>query len=661
MIRGAAGRAAALAAVVALRLLLTAGLPVYLTSQASHDEKLYLEQGASIAAGNWLGPYDDRTLLKGPMFPLFLAGLRKAGLSYQLVGQLLHAAVCLLLLAALRPVVPSRALRVGIFLAALFHPLSLGVQSLGRLVRDGLYVTLTLAAAACLLGWAARVGRGLRMTWLWALASGWTMGALWITREEGPWILPLAGAALLGGLLRAGQGQALKARLKTVAFSLTAGVLGWTAVVGPVLLVNKARYGFQGVVEYRSRELLSAYGALAAVRTEPFLPRVVISRAGRRLAYGVSPAFRELEPYLEGKIGQKWADISARIYPDAGGEILGGWFIHALREAVAAAGHAGSAGEALAFYERIGREIREAGRQALIPLAAASRSMNPPWHGSYARPLLKAWWKGWLVLGGLKDDVPLLPPSYGSGSDLAAAWSLTRSRPSGSGGLRRVVLFRVSASDRPVTLRIGIGERLLRAVFRPVRSGVRLGPRSPSGIQAPAGPPRSFLVDYDGDFPDAELQIWDQGRFLRSFPLAGPAAASTVGPLRFRLDGEAWDWPARHARREARQAAIRALQKAYIAGLPLVILAAAAILGRAALTSRRILDPILPLLSLGLFLAAALRVALLAWIDASSFPGIKLLYLAPAYPLLILGGGLLLAIRTRRRLSAASSEESPPG
>jgi hypothetical protein len=632
-----------------LRFLLTAGLPIYLVSQASHDDKLYLEQGSSIAAGSWLGPYDDRTLLKGPMFSLFLAGLQKAGLSYQPACQLLHAAVCLLLLVALGPLVPNRALRWGIFLAVLFHPLSFGVQSMARLVRDGLYITLTLAVAACLLGWAARVRRDKGRAWPWALGAGLALGSLWITREEGPWILPLVGAVLLAAVWKPGPGQALKARLKRVSASLAAAFMGWTVVLAPVILVNKARYGFQGVVEYQSRELLSAYGALAAVRTEPFLPRIVISRAGRRQAYEVSPAFRELAPYLEGRIGRKWADISAGIYPDAGGEILGGWFIHALREAVAAAGHAGTAREALAFYDRIGREIRAAGRLGGLPLASAPRSMNPSWHRSYAPSLFKAWWKGWVVLCGLKDEEPLLPPSRGSGSDLAKAWSQTRTRPTGSGGLRRVVLFRVSASDRPVTLRIGSGERLIRASFRPVRAGARLGPGSLSGIQVPAGPPRGFIADFNGDFADAALLILDEGRLLQSFPLDGSAVAATTGPLRFRIDGEAWDWPSRQARREARQAAIRALQKAYVAGLALLALIATAILGWTALARRRILDPIPLILSLGMIMAAVLRVALLAWIDASSFPGIKLLYLAPAYPLLILGAGLILAIRTQRR------------
>lgn len=89
---------------------------------------------------------------------LFLACLQKAGLSYQLACQA-HGGLPPPASSGPEALVPNRALRGGIFRRS--FTLSLGVQSMARLVRR-VYITLTLAVAACLLGWVAshRAGPG---------------------------------------------------------------------------------------------------------------------------------------------------------------------------------------------------------------------------------------------------------------------------------------------------------------------------------------------------------------------------------------------------------------------------------------------------------------------------------------------------------------------
>ncbi len=41
--------------------------------QFSHDDLLFIRLAQNLAQGQWLGPYDNLTLSKGPFYPLWIA------------------------------------------------------------------------------------------------------------------------------------------------------------------------------------------------------------------------------------------------------------------------------------------------------------------------------------------------------------------------------------------------------------------------------------------------------------------------------------------------------------------------------------------------------------------------------------------------------------
>ncbi len=60
----------------ALRVLVITNLPVFAYIDYVDDDELMVQQSKSIISGNWLGEYYSyNTLLKGPVFPLYLAFL----------------------------------------------------------------------------------------------------------------------------------------------------------------------------------------------------------------------------------------------------------------------------------------------------------------------------------------------------------------------------------------------------------------------------------------------------------------------------------------------------------------------------------------------------------------------------------------------------------
>jgi hypothetical protein len=125
----------------------------------------------------------------------------------------------------------------------------------------------------------------------------------------------------------------------------------------------------------------------------------VFPKDARQRAYSVSPAARELESYFEGLHGKQWAAAS-HTYPRPWGcadapqscntEILSGWFVWALRDAVTVAGGYRSAADIDAYYTRLAKEINAACDSDLIPCRDKRASLAPIWRGHYSRDTLQA-------------------------------------------------------------------------------------------------------------------------------------------------------------------------------------------------------------------------------------------------------------------------------
>ncbi|HEV2012229.1 MAG TPA: hypothetical protein VGS17_14525, partial [Candidatus Limnocylindria bacterium] len=154
---------------------------------APHDDGLFLKLAEHIIAGRWLGPFDNLTLAKGPFYPLWIAASFIAGVPLQLSENLLYIAGCVAVMLALTPVVRSAAVLVAIYAVLLFNPI---MFSITRILREGVYIPLTLLLAACLIGVFLRRRSALRSLALWAGGAGLALSGMWLTRGESLWILP---------------------------------------------------------------------------------------------------------------------------------------------------------------------------------------------------------------------------------------------------------------------------------------------------------------------------------------------------------------------------------------------------------------------------------------------------------------------------------------
>ena len=182
--------------VTVLKLWLTNSQTVFAIGPAFHDDQLFVKLAAHIINGEWLGPYDQFTLAKGPLFPLFIAATFWIGLPLIFAQQLFYAGACTVLTVAMRPWLRNSALQCGFYLLLLLNPISYDAANLTRLMRQNLYTPLALLTIAGLIMLFSRRRETVRRMFFPAILAGLSFGGFWLTREESVWLLPAVGATL---------------------------------------------------------------------------------------------------------------------------------------------------------------------------------------------------------------------------------------------------------------------------------------------------------------------------------------------------------------------------------------------------------------------------------------------------------------------------------
>jgi hypothetical protein len=330
--------------------------PLTLLADAALDDGIFIVQGRSLAEGRWLGSFNWLTLRTGPGYPFFLAINFWLGLPITLVHAIFFCGAVGLFSWAIKGISRSGLLGVSSFVLILWHPVFLGTQA----IRDTIYTgQLFLVFACALVAFFIAEKRGTRV--LWGALTGVALGWFWLTREEGIWILPAAAFFLLLAIVRA---HVLNASLRNVAIPAALTLVLFLCVHFAFMSGNWLAYGSFVGVDIKERNFVAALQALQGVQYGPHVDHVPVPRAARERIYEVSPSFASLKPLIDPPQGPVWH--GCRVLPATCGDIAGGWFIWALRDAAAHAGHYRAPGEASAFFGRLASEVNEACRSGQL-------------------------------------------------------------------------------------------------------------------------------------------------------------------------------------------------------------------------------------------------------------------------------------------------------
>ena len=345
------------------------------------DDGLMMRLATSIREGNWLGEYDYLTLGKHSFFALWLAFLNVLHVNFLVGGQLLYAAACLVLLAAVKPLFRTNAARGLVFLAVLWLPASWAQFTL-RVYRDNIYPALVLLALGGLVGAFCRFAQPAKKAVPYYVVAGAALAAAWLCHEDNALLLPFVGCAAAVYLVflftskTAGQKRAKLALLLLPLALWAGGITAWKAM-------NYRYYGRFIVSDFSQGEFADAMGALTRVAPGAQQRYIPIPYQTRQMLYEISPTLASIQDEIEN------GDMYSRYgYADKPEFIANG--IHwMLREAAANAGVYATPETARAFWQAVADEVNAACDAGEVPAGRKHSGVFSPVKAEYILPSLE--------------------------------------------------------------------------------------------------------------------------------------------------------------------------------------------------------------------------------------------------------------------------------
>lgn len=381
----------AMALMVLLKLFLTSARQMSVID-SGYDSLLYIKLAYALRDMKWLGDYTSLTLIKGPVYPFFIAVNSYLGLPLLFTQGLLYCISIFIAVVALSPMLKNNWWRLFLFALLLFSPESYSAFTTA-IARGNLNISLNLMVFAGFIAVFLRPERETKTWIVWMIFAGITLFLHQNTREENiiilPFILMLSVVSIVNifrkkvssntsiekaSLLRA---KLIRAGLLTMPYIIL--------IIGNLSLasLNYLKYGGFIRNEIKSKAFAESMRALTSIETENWIINVPVSHEARLKAYKVSPAFSELRPVLEDE-NNGWKAFGEGV-PD---EIKGGWFLWAYREAAAMKGHHSTLQKSQQFYRQVAAEIDAAFENGQLPKKNIFSLFSFTWDNRFLNPTL---------------------------------------------------------------------------------------------------------------------------------------------------------------------------------------------------------------------------------------------------------------------------------
>jgi hypothetical protein len=369
--------------------------PMWLQSDFIVDYGLFGQLAGSLADHQWLGAFDGRNLLKGPSYSMFIYASYRAHIPIMMAEQLLYLFASAVVGIALGRLGRSRWLGGTAFAVLAINPIHLGAVG-SELIREVFYtsVAILLIGSVLLLVSFVPALADTRYGWGYApLASGGGLigliaAAYYLCREERVWIVPAVVIAVAAGIWSWRRGVlAVNPRIwgGLIVVVLAAGLTCY-ACVNYVVQRNKQVYGSAVISDIADGQLARAYIWWQTVEVGPPKRHVPVPLAAREAVYHVSPAARELEPFLEGPV-MHWARLSCTSRPC---DYIGAFYIWAMREAISDAGHLHTEVQLQQFSRQLADQIEVACRSHKITCGGRGLLLAPSLRTSDVGPILSS-------------------------------------------------------------------------------------------------------------------------------------------------------------------------------------------------------------------------------------------------------------------------------
>ncbi len=360
------------------------------------DDQWFVERARWISVGDWMGPFDAYALIKQPGYPLFVAAVHALRVPLLLAHQLFYVFAVVIMVIALRPVLPTRLRRLWAFGLLLFNPMTMNTPISARVDRSGIYPALTILLLASLVGLVTTCDRPRRSTVLWALAASASIGALWLVREEWLLLVPALACGLIVAIVRLT--RAPMPTIQRIACAVGVACIPLSVVLGTIWLqrVNDSHYGVR-ITNVEQTSMSAGLGPMFRVAPATTFDQFPVTVETRELIYAASPSFAQLRDEIEQGGGTRFASVRPDGVSDLGGQV----FQWVVLDAIAATGKATTADELEATFHSIADEVDTACADGRLRCGPPHSGIAPAWRWSRLPDLMAR------TLTGLRKSVDL--------------------------------------------------------------------------------------------------------------------------------------------------------------------------------------------------------------------------------------------------------------
>lgn len=349
------------------------------------DDDFMFRTAQSITAGEWLGPYNFLTLSKHGFFSIWLAFLNKLNIPYLVGNAFLWAGASVTLLCAVSGVIRHNFAKLLIYAGLLYNP-AVWAQFSTRIYRDSIFPALCLFLFASVMAIALRYKKSIKSWIIYLIIYGASFGAIYLSREDGIWVLPFLAVATLAIIFLLFKEKQKDRRVKFL--MLFAPFVIFSGIVLSYCNMNFNHYGRFIVSDFTSRDFEKAYGALTSIDHENWNPIISVPTDVRQKLYKEAPSFAPVEKALEEPL------LKNGYYNKTLNDFQSGGFYWALRTALQNLGVYETPQKAQEYYETLYTEIDTAVAEGRLSTKGLRSGVTSPIKPEYILPVIAEGFKG---------------------------------------------------------------------------------------------------------------------------------------------------------------------------------------------------------------------------------------------------------------------------
>ncbi|GHU87089.1 hypothetical protein FACS189476_01840 [Spirochaetia bacterium] len=391
---------------LAIKIIVACGLPVFAWGAAGHDDQLLASWAGSILKLQWLGEYHNRTLIKGITFSLFLVFNYIFSVPFLTAQTLFYWSGCVFFALVFRK--KYSVLSSGILFTVLFFlPITTATNTFLRIYRCNISPTLAIFLFAFFIGLYLFRNDTKRNYLFWPLGSGITLALIYNLREDAIWVMPFVIAVIII--------TALSMFMENKKQFTQPVIKRMILIISPIFILISANTTISAInyINYRvfvrndltGGNFAKMLSDIHLIKPEEDIFHTSVPKSTVNKLYKESPAFAELKPTFDIHFGGGWDGADGAL----DGEITDGWFMWALRDAIAGTGYFDNAPKMQDFCKRVSREIELAFDEGRLEKRSSGKFIfgnsfsESPWKHEYAYQLLPVIKRALLLVAGNKQ------------------------------------------------------------------------------------------------------------------------------------------------------------------------------------------------------------------------------------------------------------------